>query len=176
MQWAIQSSCVCVCAFSVVSDSLQPGSSIDEIFQARILGWVAISSFRGSFWSRDRTWVPCVSYIGRQILYHRARTPIIITLILQMRILRLRKVTGLPKSHSHEIAKLGFDSKHSHPPDGAVDFYDTGPSDQGTRYEFFFGGGGVLAFRGQFEVLEGQMGFTRHKPPILSQGCPGFLG
>ena len=106
--------CVCVCArasvcvHSVVSDSLQPGSSIDGIFQARILGWVAISSFRGSFWSRDWTWVPCVSYIGRQILYHWARTPIIITLILQMRILRLRKVTGLPKSHSHEIAIAGI--------------------------------------------------------------------
>ena len=62
-------------------------------------------------------------------------------------------MTSLPKSHSHEIAKLGFDSKHSRSPDGAVDFYDTRPSDQGTGYAFFFGGGGVLAFRGQFEVL-----------------------
>ena len=38
----------------------------DPPSQARILGWVAISSSRGSFWPRDRT---CVSCIGRRILY-----------------------------------------------------------------------------------------------------------
>ena len=32
-----------------------PGSSVDGIFQARRLEWVAISYSRGSFWSRDRT-------------------------------------------------------------------------------------------------------------------------
>ena len=32
-----------------------PGSSVHEIFQARILGWVAISSSRGSSQPTDRT-------------------------------------------------------------------------------------------------------------------------
>ena len=50
--------CMHVC--SVMSDSLQPmgcslpGSPIHEIFQARILEWVAISSSRG--FSRSRDW------------------------------------------------------------------------------------------------------------------------
>ena len=34
-----------------------PGSSVHGIFPARILEWVAISSFKGSFWSKDRTHV-----------------------------------------------------------------------------------------------------------------------
>ena len=34
-----------------------PGSSVHGILQARVLEWVAISSFRGSSGSRDRTWV-----------------------------------------------------------------------------------------------------------------------
>ena len=44
-----------------------PGSSVHEIFQARLLEWVAISFSRGSSRPRDRT---CVSCIGRWILYH----------------------------------------------------------------------------------------------------------
>ena len=54
---------------SVVSYSLWPygpGSSVHGILQARILDWVAISSFRGSSWPRNWTHV---SRIGRQILY-----------------------------------------------------------------------------------------------------------
>ena len=39
------------------------------ILQARILGWVAMPSSRGSFQPRDRTPVSSVSCIGRQILY-----------------------------------------------------------------------------------------------------------
>ena len=50
-------------------DCSPPGSSVDRIFQARILEWVAISSSRGSSWPRDRTHV---FYTGRQILYHWA--------------------------------------------------------------------------------------------------------
>ena len=42
-------------------------SSVCWIIQARILEWVAISSFRGSSWLRDQTHV---FYIGRQVLYH----------------------------------------------------------------------------------------------------------
>ena len=43
------------------------GSSVHGIFQARILLWVAISSFRGS----SQPWDPkCISCTGRQIVYH----------------------------------------------------------------------------------------------------------
>ena len=49
------------------------GSSLlAGIFPARILEWVTISSSRGSSRPRDGTWVSCVSYIGRKILYHWA--------------------------------------------------------------------------------------------------------
>ena len=40
------------------------------ILQARILEWVAISSFRGSFGPRDRTQISYFSWLGRQVLYH----------------------------------------------------------------------------------------------------------
>ena len=47
-------------------DCSLPGSSVHGILQAKILGWVAISSSRGSSQPRDRTHISC---IGRQILY-----------------------------------------------------------------------------------------------------------
>ena len=50
-------------------DYSPPGSSIHGISQARILGWVAISSSRRSSQSRDQIQV---SWIGRWILYHWA--------------------------------------------------------------------------------------------------------
>ena len=37
------------------------GSSVPEIFQARVLEWVAISFSTGSSWPRDRTWVSCIA-------------------------------------------------------------------------------------------------------------------
>ena len=40
-------------------DCSLPGSSVHGIFQARILEWVAISSSRGSSWTRDQTCVSC---------------------------------------------------------------------------------------------------------------------
>ena len=52
-----------------------PGSSVHGIFQSRILEWVAILYSRGSFQSRDRTGVSCVSCIsctGSLILYNCA--------------------------------------------------------------------------------------------------------
>ena len=52
-----------------MSDSNLPGSSVQGIFLARILEWVAISSSRGSSLPRDQTHVSC---IGRHILYHWA--------------------------------------------------------------------------------------------------------
>ena len=68
--------CICVCSLTQscltlcnpMSCSLL-GSSVLEIFRARILEWVATSSFRRSSWPRDWT---CVSCIGRWILCHWA--------------------------------------------------------------------------------------------------------
>ena len=52
-------------------DCSLPGSSVHEIFQARIkLEWVAVSFSKGSSRPRDWTCVSRVSCIGRQILYH----------------------------------------------------------------------------------------------------------
>jgi len=53
-------------------DCSLPGSSVHGISQARILERVAISSSRVSAWSREQTHVFCISYTGRQILYHWA--------------------------------------------------------------------------------------------------------
>jgi len=44
-------------------DCSLPGSSAHEIFQARVLEWVAISFSRGSSWPRDQTWVSHI--VGR---------------------------------------------------------------------------------------------------------------
>ena len=37
------------------------GSSVHEIFQARVLEWIAISFSRGSSRPRNRTWVSCIA-------------------------------------------------------------------------------------------------------------------
>ena len=67
---------MCTCVYSVAqlhltlcnaTDWSPPGSSVHEIFQARILEWVAISFPRESSWPKDRIHISC---IGRQILYH----------------------------------------------------------------------------------------------------------
>ena len=50
-------------------DCSPPASSVHGILQARILEWVAISYCTGSSWPRDQTRVPCISCIGRWILY-----------------------------------------------------------------------------------------------------------
>ena len=42
-------------------DSSPPGSSVHENFQARILEWIAISSFRKSSQPRDGTCVSCIA-------------------------------------------------------------------------------------------------------------------
>ena len=72
LSWKAASHVLC----SVASDSLRPvdcslpGSSVHGILWARILGWAAISSSRGSSRPRDQTHVSCTSCIGRWILYH----------------------------------------------------------------------------------------------------------
>ena len=68
---------ICMCVCSVTQSYLTlcplwtvaPGSSVQGIFQGRMLEWVAISSSRGSFWPRDQTYI---SYTGRWILYYWA--------------------------------------------------------------------------------------------------------
>ena len=42
-------------------DCSLPGSSVREIFQARVLEWVAISFSRGSSWLRDWTRISCIA-------------------------------------------------------------------------------------------------------------------
>jgi len=57
----------------ILCDSMDcslPGSSVCEIFQTRILEWVAISSSRESSQTRDRNLISHVFWIGRRILYH----------------------------------------------------------------------------------------------------------
>ena len=49
-----------------------PDSSVTEIFQARILAWIAISYSMGSSWPRDWAHVSCVTCFSRWILYHSA--------------------------------------------------------------------------------------------------------
>ena len=63
----------CHCSVAKSCPTLRPhglcclsGSSVHEIFQARILEWVAISFSRGSSGTRDQT---CIFH-GRWILYH----------------------------------------------------------------------------------------------------------
>ena len=66
-----------LCALSRVQlfcnpmDRSPPGSSVQRIFQARILEWVVISYSRRSSRTRDQTYVSCISCIGRRILYHK---------------------------------------------------------------------------------------------------------
>ena len=65
--------CVCMPAKSLQScttlcnpmDCSPPVSLVHGVLQARILEWVAISSYRGSSLPRDQT---CISCIGRRIL------------------------------------------------------------------------------------------------------------
>ena len=45
-------------------DCRPPSSSVHGTLQARILEWVAIPFFRGSFWPRDWTHGSCISYIS----------------------------------------------------------------------------------------------------------------
>ena len=64
--------CVCVCVYSVIFNSLWPHGlvhqvplSVQGIFQARKLEWVAFSFCRGSSQLSDQTHITCISCIGR---------------------------------------------------------------------------------------------------------------
>ena len=46
------------------------GSSVYGILQERIVGWVSMTSSRGSSWPRDQTHISYISCIGRWVLYH----------------------------------------------------------------------------------------------------------
>ena len=45
-----------------------PGTSVQDVSQARTVEWIVISFSRGSSWFRDQTYVSCISCIGRWIL------------------------------------------------------------------------------------------------------------
>ena len=80
----------CLTLFGSMDYSL-PGSSVYGIFQARILEQVAISYSMGSSYPKDRTWVCCVSCIGRRILYHQCHlgSPLHIHCIIYVCVLSL---------------------------------------------------------------------------------------
>ena len=51
-------------------DYSPPSPSVHGILQARVLGWVAISSSRASSWPRDGRLISFISCIGMWVLYH----------------------------------------------------------------------------------------------------------
>ena len=64
--WGLPTFVVCLVVKSYLTlcnlmDYILPGSSVHGISQARILEWVAITFFRGSFQPRDRTQVSCIA-------------------------------------------------------------------------------------------------------------------
>ena len=74
-KWLMHHITIIVFSCSVASNSetptdcSSPGSSVHEIFQARILEWVAISFSRGSSWPRDWNHVFLCLLCCRRILY-----------------------------------------------------------------------------------------------------------
>ena len=84
---------VCLVAQSCSTDHnplywTPPDSSVHEISQARILGWVALSFSRGSSWSRDQTQVSCVSWIAGRFFTRWAIPPIFLTLWIGQKALK----------------------------------------------------------------------------------------
>ena len=70
--WVFCVMCLCAQSCPVLWDPMDCSPqiySVHWIFQARLLDWVAISYSRRSSWTRDQTWVSCISCIGRQIPY-----------------------------------------------------------------------------------------------------------
>ena len=91
MAWcacSVIQSCLTLCG---PTDCSPPGSSLHEIFQARILEWVAKPSSRGSSKPWDQTPVSCVSCIGRKIIYYTTweALPLLTLLIADTKLLPL---------------------------------------------------------------------------------------
>ena len=79
--------CMCVHAGAVAQlyltlcnpmDYGLPGSSVQGIFQARILECVPFSPSRGSSQPRDQTHISCSSCIDRRILYHSSTWEVLV--------------------------------------------------------------------------------------------------
>ena len=109
--------CVCVCARTHVCSRAQscpalcspmdgrpPGSSVHEIFQARTLEWVAITSSRGSSQARDRTLVSVSSTLAGRFFTSCALQPI-------------RVSSVAPRKHD---ALTGFSQWNSPAPGGSL--------------------------------------------------------
>ena len=79
----VAQSCLTLC--DPVADCSLPGSSVQGILQARILGWAAISFSREFFQPRDRTHIFGVSSISRQILYQCATWEALIMIMLMQK-------------------------------------------------------------------------------------------
>ena len=62
----------CVSSFCDPTDYSPPSSSVQWIFQARILEWVAISTSKGSSWPRDWTHTSWESCVARGIFFFTA--------------------------------------------------------------------------------------------------------
>ena len=62
-----------------LSDCSSPSSSVHEISKVKILEWVAIYSFKGSSWPRDRTHVSCISCTAGRFFTHSKRTKLMLS-------------------------------------------------------------------------------------------------
>ena len=110
--------------FCDLTDCSLPGSSVPENFQARIWGWVAISSSKGSFPPRDQIHASCISYIGREgslplsrlrsNLHHHFRSVQFSSVALCDPMNRIRP--GLPVHH--QLPE--FTQTHVHPVSDAI--------------------------------------------------------
>ena len=99
-----------------------PGSSVDGIFQARILEWVAISFSRGSSWPRDQTHISCTGrhilhyWVNREVYVFKYYLGIIENKIttfaatwINLEIIILSKVSHKEKKKYHVISLMWFD-------------------------------------------------------------------
>ena len=86
------------------------GTFVHEIFQVRILEWVAISFSGRSSQPRDRTHVFCVSCIGRKILYHSCHLLLLLLLSCFGRV----RLCATPEMAAYQaLLSLGF-SRQEH--------------------------------------------------------------
>ena len=81
-------------------DCSLPDSSIRGIFQARILGWVAISFSRRSFWHRD--WTQVSRIVGRRFTVWATREALLVGLCghLSLALSTHPQITQVYKTHT----------------------------------------------------------------------------